>query len=97
MSDEILLRPEEARGAAQDIQKSAAQAKDEAEALKTRLSDLANSFRGASAHAFDERYNEWHTGAQQMLDGLDSLGQFLAQAADALEETDHSIAGQLRG
>lgn len=97
MSDEILLRAEDARGAAQDIQKSAAQAKDETEALRTRLSDLASSFRGRAAEAFDEKYNEWHTGAQQMMDGLDSLGQFLGQAASAIEETDTSIAGQLRG
>lgn len=97
MNGEILLRAEDARGAAQDIQKSAAQAKDETEALKTRLSDLSNSFRGQAAQAFDERYNEWYAGAQQMLDGLDSLGQFLGRAANVIEETDTSIASQLKG
>ena len=60
-----------------------------------RLLPLADSFRGRSAEAFDARIEEWQTSAKDLLEALDSLGQFLNGAADSIEQTDQQIAEQL--
>lgn len=97
MSEEILLRADEARDAAQDVKTASSDAIQAFETLKGRLGGLADSFKGQTATAFDNQYNEWHEGAKQMLEGLDGLGDFLNQAANTIEETDSSIASQLNG
>lgn len=97
MSGEILLRAEDARAAANDVKHAAADAQSAIENLRNRLSQLEGSFRGQTATAFDNKYNEWHTGAKQMLEGLDGLGQFLENAANTIEQADADIAGQLNG
>ena len=94
---EIKLRPEEAREHASDIKKTAADTQAEVDAMRARLQGLADAFTGQAAVAFDERFNEWDTGAKQLLDALDSLGQFLEAAANTIEETDSTLADQLRG
>jgi WXG100 family type VII secretion target len=97
MSGEILLRAEDARTAADDVTKAAGDAQSAIENLRSRLSQLEGSFRGQTATAFDNKYNEWHAGAKQMLEGLDGLGQFLRKAADTIEQADTDIASQLNG
>lgn len=94
---EILLRAEDARAGAQDVVKSAEAAQQDFDSLKTRLGALADSFRGESAKAFDEKYEEWSTSAKDLMAALDGLGQFLNQAADTIEQTDTQIAASLRG
>ncbi len=94
---EILLRAEDARAGAQDVVKSAEAAQQDFDSLKTRLGALADSFRGESAKAFDEKYEEWSTSAKELMAALDGLGQFLTQAADTIEQTDTQIAASLRG
>jgi len=64
--------------------------------LRGRLNSLTDSFTGQTQLAFDEAFNEWKTGADQMLQGLNSLGEFLTNAANTIEETDAQIASQLR-
>lgn len=97
MSGEILLRAEDARAAADDVKRAAADAQSAIESLRSRLSTLEGSFRGQTATAFDNKYNEWHTGAKQMMEGLDGLGQFLESAANTIEQADQDIANQLNG
>lgn len=94
---EILLRADDARQAASDVKRAASEAQTQIENLRNRLSTLDGSFRGQTATAFDNRYNEWHAGATQMLEGLDGLGEFLTQAANTIEQADADIAGRLNG
>ncbi len=95
MSGEILLRAEDARGAAEDVKSAAQDALDQFNSLKSRLGPLADSFRGRTADKWDERYTEWDTSAKDLMDALDGLGQFLSAAADAIEQTDSDLAAQL--
>jgi WXG100 family type VII secretion target len=93
----ILLQPEEARGYAGDVKTAAADTQSDMQSLRQRIEPLKDVFRGASADAFDNRYTEWHTSAEQLLEALDGLGTFLEGAANSLEETDRNIASQLGG
>ena len=97
MSSEILLKATDARAVAIDLKNAATEATDNFDRLRTRLGDLADSFRGDSALAFDERYEEWADSARSLVDALDHLGQFLDSAATTIEEADLQIAAQLRG
>jgi WXG100 family type VII secretion target len=95
MSGEILLRAEDARSAADAVQNAAQDALDQFNSLRGRLAPLGDSFRGRTADKWDEKYTEWDTSAKDLMDALDGLGQFLSQAADAIEQTDSDLAGQL--
>ncbi len=95
MSGEILLRADEASAAATDVKTAADEATQQFNRLRTTLGSLGDSFRGQTATAWDAKYNEWHDGAVQMMEGLDGLGQFLQAASDAITETDTSLAGNL--
>ncbi len=92
---QILLQADEARTAADDVTASATQVQGDFDSLKSRLGGLADSFQGRSADAFDNKYTEWETSAKELLEALDSLGKFLTSAANTIEETDSSIAGNL--
>jgi WXG100 family type VII secretion target len=96
MSGEILLRASDARAVGDAVKNAAAQTTDGFESLRGRLGDLADSFRGESALAFDDRYNEWATSARSLIEALDSLGSFLHNAAAAIQDTDSQLANQLR-
>jgi len=95
MATEILVTPEELRSHMSDVQGEAQSARDSFESLRTRLTSLADQFRGQAATRFDERFNEWNTSAQSLMESLDALGGFLGQTADAMESTDQQLAGGL--
>lgn len=94
---EIKLRADEARDMASHIKSEASAALDQMNSLRDYLSNLSNSFTGQAATAFDNTFQDWKTGADQMLQGLEDLGEFLNQAATAIEDTDTQIASQLNG
>lgn len=94
---EIKLRADEARGMADHVQRESAAAKDQVAKLKSYLSNLTDSFTGQTQVAFEGKFDDWVRGANQMMDGLDGLGQFLRGAADTIERTDAEIAGKLGG
>ena len=94
---EIKLRADEAREVASHVKQAAGEAKDQVQSLRDYLNNLADSFTGQSATAFDNTFNDWRSGADQMLDSLDQLGEFLTQAANTIEDTDVQIASQLNG
>lgn len=92
---EILLRAEDARSAADAVVTAASDAHDQFNTLKSTLAPLADSFKGKTATAWDSKYTDWDTSAKELMEALDGLGKFLNSAADAIEETDNSLAGQL--
>ena len=65
--------------------------------LRSYLGNLADAFTGQAADSFNEAFSEWWSGSKQMLEGLTSLGNFLTNAANIIEEADAEIARQLRG
>ena len=63
--------------------------------LRGYLTNLSESFAGQAATAFQDAFERWKGGADQMLDGLNGLGNFLTRAADQIEQLDTQIAAQL--
>ena len=94
---EILLRAEDARGAASDMRNRATAAQDQFTATRTRLTELSDSFKGKTATAFDAKFEEWRTSASSLIEALNGLASFLDSAANTIEQTDESIASQLNG
>ena len=94
---EIKLRADEARDMASHIKTEATAATDQMNSLRDYLTNLANSFTGQAATAFENTFADWKEGSDQMLQGLEDLGEFLNQAATAIEDTDTQIASQLNG
>ena len=94
---EIKLRADEAWSMATHVSNEAQAATDQMMNLRGRLNSLTDSFTGQTQMAFDEAFNQWKNSADQMLQALDSLDQFLSKAADTIEQTDQQIASQLRG
>lgn len=92
---EILLRSDEARDLAGEMRQAATDATDRFESMRGRLNSLSDSFRGQAATAFDGRYEEWDSGARQVVEALQSLSEWLNQAADTLENVDTELAGGL--
>jgi WXG100 family type VII secretion target len=94
---EIKLRADEARGHAQDVKDSKAEAFDVLDALRRRMDDLTDSFTGRSQEAFMAKLDEWKSSSDDLLAALEGLGEFLKGAADTIEQVDADLAGQLGG
>jgi WXG100 family type VII secretion target len=92
---EILLKADEARAASEKVKTVAASATSDFERLKGELSALATYFKGRTADAFDQRYQDWHESAVHLNDSLDGLGLFLRQAADTIERVDEELRSSL--
>ncbi len=92
---EILLRAEDARDAASNVRSAAQDALSQFQSLKSRLAPLADSFRGKAATAWDGRYTEWDTSANDLMDALEGLGKFLNSAADSIEGVDNELSASL--
>ena len=94
---EIKLRADEARQMAAHVRSESDAAQSQMNSLRSHLSNLAESFTGQAANAFNDAFSEWSNGSNRMLEGLTALGNFLANAADIIEQTDVEIAQQLKG
>ncbi|NTV38689.1 MAG: WXG100 family type VII secretion target [Demequinaceae bacterium] len=51
----------------------------------------------ASSGAFQEQYQQFTVSAKNTIAAVEGLSQFLRSAADALQQTDEALAGQIRG
>jgi len=51
----------------------------------------------ASSGAFQEQYQQFTVSAKNTISAVDGLSNFLRGAADALQQTDDALAGQIRG
>ncbi len=92
---DIQLRAEDARSAASDMTKAANEAEAQFNNTRSRLTDLANSFKGQTATNFEAKFVEWRKNATDLIDSLNGLAKFLSTAANTIEQTDADIAKQL--
>lgn len=51
----------------------------------------------AASGAFHEQYLQFTQGAQQTVSSLNGMARFLRSAADAMQQTDESLAAAIRG
>lgn len=93
---EILVAPSDLRSHASAVKQQASASESDFQAMKNRLADLQNGFKGNASVAFTERWDEWHTHAAGLVQALHSLGQFLDNTAQTIEDADQQIANQLR-
>jgi WXG100 family type VII secretion target len=49
-----------------------------------------------SSKAFQTSYDEFNTGVNKTIEGLDGMGEYLSQAAKALADTDEQLAAALK-
>lgn len=67
----------------------------EVEAILSRLTgeiaNLAGSWQGSASQAFQSRWQEWQTGATQVQQAMQNMGQFLQQAAQSYETTEEEL------
>lgn len=88
--DEMNQKASELRQGQQDIESQLA-------LLRQKVADLVqNGFTTTQASgAFDSSYQEFTEGAKRTVQGIDGMAAFLNKAADALQQTDQSLASQL--
>jgi WXG100 family type VII secretion target len=91
----ILVSPEELRGHAAHVQGKASSAQADFAAMKAHLEALSGAFQGQAAQAFQQHWEAWHQSATNLIQSLESLGRFLQNSADTIEETDRSLASGL--
>ncbi len=56
------------------------------------VSDLLTSWTGGAATAFGKGWQQWHTGIDEVLDGLGRMATLLAASADTYQHTDGSVS-----
>lgn len=95
MSGSILVSPEELRGHSTHVAGKAQAAQSDFAAMKAHLEALSGAFQGQAAQAFQQHWEAWHQSAQSLVQSLESLGAFLRNAADTIEETDRGLASRL--
>lgn len=97
MSEEVLLKRSEAEAIAAEMKQASLDAADRFATTRGRLNELAESFRGSAATAFDNQYQQWDEGSRQVVDALNDLGEWLNGAITSLADTDAQLAGGLSG
>lgn len=88
----------------QDMRDASQRLKQEAQDMQGKLDQLRSMVQGLvadgyvtdkSSKKFDESYTELDNGGKQVVEGLEGMGEYLFQAADALEKTDEELANAL--
>lgn len=89
---EILAKPDELRQQSQNMKSRADAARTEFSQLRSKLEQIQDQFRGSAAQAFDGQYKSWDDSAKQIIEALEGLGDWLAKAAETVEQTDAQLA-----
>ena len=96
MSD-IRVSYDQISQSASDLRAGQAEIEANLQKLRQRVQQLVqDGFTTSRASgAFDASYNEFSTGAQKTIQGIDGMATFLDKAAQALQSTDEQLASQL--
>ena len=71
---------------------------DKLSTLKSLVDQLVNDgyVTDSSSKAFSQSYEEFTTGARQVLEGLDGMAKYLHTAAQSVQEADPPLANALK-
>jgi WXG100 family type VII secretion target len=85
--------------AASQLQQSQEEMTEQLQSLRSMIDGLVSGeFRTQLAFPrFQESYEEWSQGAQQMLEGLDGMASFLNQAVGGIQELDSQLQQRASG
>ena len=95
MSGEILLKAADARSRGELRHLRGAGRAGFVQVAEEQAGPAGRRVPRQTADAWDTKYTDWDKSAHDLMDALDGLGKFLNSAADAIEETDNKLAGQL--
>lgn len=89
---------EEMRAAGRQLQAGQADIETRLSQLKAQIDQLVAGgyVTDVSSREFQTSYEEFNRGAQQTMQGLEGMNQYLLAAADAFERTDQELSQQLR-
>lgn len=59
--------------------------------LTSQITSLAGLWEGSASQAFQARWQEWQSGAQNVQQAMEHMGMFLDQAGDAYEQNEEAL------
>jgi WXG100 family type VII secretion target len=77
---------------ARDVTDAASDIDGRLKSVTAQVNALQANWQGAASDKFQSLWQEWQTGATQLLEAMTGIGDFLRQAATAYEETEANIA-----
>ncbi len=88
---------EEMHSAAAKLKAGRAEIEGQLAKLKSMIDGLVSGgyVTDKSSKAFQASYEEFNTGVNKTIEGLDGMGEYLSQAAKALQDTDEQLASAL--
>ena len=88
---------EEMHSAAGRLKAGKAEIEGQLAKLKSMIDGLVSGgyVTDKSSKAFQTSYEEFNTGVNKTIEGLDGMGEYLSQAAKALQDTDEQLASAL--
>lgn len=89
VTSELHLAADRLRGAGQRLQDRLSSVDFDTRNL------LASGWKGDAATAFEKYWEQWHQGAGQVIRGLQTMSDLLAESADQYAATDERSAGAL--
>ena len=94
----IKVTSEQLSSVASQLQTGSAEVENQLSSMRSQVSALVDAdWAGAASDSFRDLWEKWHTGAGQLREALDGIHQMLAQAARTYEETEATLAQQMRG
>jgi WXG100 family type VII secretion target len=87
------------QSAATQLQQGQEEMTEQLQSLRSMIDSLVGGeFRTQLASPrFQESYEEWNSGAQQMLEGLNGMASFLSQAVSGFQELDSNLQAGASG
>jgi WXG100 family type VII secretion target len=94
----IKVTSEQLSSVASQLQSGSAEVENQLSSMRSQVSALVDAdWAGAASDSFRDLWEKWHTGAGQLREALDGIHQMLAHAARTYEETETTLAQQMRG
>lgn len=90
---------QEMRDAGKKLKNGQTEIEDKLGELKKLVDSLVNDgyVTDRSSKQFMDSYEQFNDGATKTIQGLEGMGKFLEQAADAFEQADEQLAQGLKG
>lgn len=93
----LAVQPEDLHNQSLAVQSGAADVSDILGRLTTQIQELAAAWEGGASQAFQTRWQEWQTGAQNVRQAMEDMGMFLQRAAEAYATTEESLRSSAAG
>ncbi|MGW7257002.1 WXG100 family type VII secretion target [Streptomyces sp. NPDC054834] len=98
MAKDLDVTYQDMRDAAKHVVKEKEKLHEKLDALRKYIANLVESgyVTKSSSKAFDDNFDEFVRGTKDTIEGLDGMGDYLANAADKFEQIDEELANAAR-